>query len=216
MRIGLISDIHGNLAALERALTLLRDQQKVDTILCAGDLVERHADGNAVVALMREQQIPTVQGNHDAAAERNQAWLAQMAGDIFPFGGPGETLSDETLAYLADLPLMRRLVFEDRRVLVAHASPWDQATYIMPRGNPNHYRRIADETDADVVVLGHTHMPMVVRLRRGSMLVVNPGSVGDPRNEMRVTCAVLTLPDMLVAHYSVETGEPVRVPPVKM
>ena len=66
MKLGLISDIHGNLHALEQVLLELEEQQ-VQLILCAGDLVCYGAFPNEVLELLRQKSIPTVLGNYDAA-----------------------------------------------------------------------------------------------------------------------------------------------------
>jgi predicted phosphodiesterase len=74
MKIGLISDIHGDIDALRMALEHLHD---ADHILCAGDLVEKGSAGPAVVDLIRERSIPTVRGNHDEMIQGNQQWLIE-------------------------------------------------------------------------------------------------------------------------------------------
>lgn len=73
-KIGLISDIHGEPYSLTLALDMLHGRG-VDHILCAGDLLEKGSQGNAVAARIREEGIPCVQGNHDIEAVENQAWL---------------------------------------------------------------------------------------------------------------------------------------------
>lgn len=75
MRLGLISDVHADLTALEKALHLL-DFYQVDQILCAGDLVEGGQEGDGVVRRIQERTIMCVQGNHDREAFADQAWAA--------------------------------------------------------------------------------------------------------------------------------------------
>ena len=70
MKIGLISDIHAQLARLDCAIDILQSQG-VDMILCAGDLVNRGHEGDTVVERIRAVKIPTVRGNHDVIALRN-------------------------------------------------------------------------------------------------------------------------------------------------
>jgi putative phosphoesterase len=208
MRIGLISDIHGSLWGLEKALALL-EREGVDTILCAGDLVERNPQGREVVALIRERQIPCVQGNHDAHAEDNQRWLRGMGATLF---SSEWILDDETLAYLRGLPLSLTFEFEGTRLLLAHATPWDQSTYVMPRGNPFLYYRVAEAADADLVVLGHTHEPMRVDVSKHGVEILNPGSVGDPRGDSgRHTCAILSLPERDCQFFDLKTDEMVSI-----
>ena len=84
MNVGILSDVHGDYAALEIALNRLDTYHQVDQILCAGDLVGRGPQPDKVVQLIREREIPTVRGNHDE----------------WSYG-----LSQENKAYLKDLPL---------------------------------------------------------------------------------------------------------------
>jgi predicted phosphodiesterase len=74
LRIGLLADIHANYPSLIKALQIFK-QAKVDKILCAGDLVEKGEQGDEVVALIRELNIPCVLGNHDEMAPSNQQWV---------------------------------------------------------------------------------------------------------------------------------------------
>src|SRR6185436_11569456 len=98
MKIGLISDIHASAKALLHALDILQGQA-VDSILCAGDLVDKGNQGDAVVAQIRQHNIPSVLGNHDWSAEQNQGWLLRHYGETHPM-----LLSEERLDFLATLP----------------------------------------------------------------------------------------------------------------
>lgn len=120
MKVGLISDIHADLTSLLAALDLLQ-QQQVDLVVCAGDLVEKGTDGDAVVWLIRERQIPCVQGNHDFDAIGNQRWLRENATPNHP-AVKGRFLNDKTLAYLAALPFALRFEWEGWRVLLTHGT----------------------------------------------------------------------------------------------
>src|SRR3954447_25867395 len=95
MKLGLISDIHGDPDALERAWTHL-GSIGVDRIVCAGDLAGYGPRPDLVVSFLQERQIPSVRGNHDRWA------LTRGPGVADEFGGG--TPSRETLDYLATLP----------------------------------------------------------------------------------------------------------------
>ena len=116
------------------------------------------------------------------------------------------------MTFLRDLPLTRRFEWEERRILLAHASPWDQVTYIFPNGRREYFYRIAAEADADIVILGHTHVPMAVRAK--AVWVFNPGSVDrqsiDP---MIPTCALLDLSEMRYRVFDIDTGQPMPIQP---
>jgi predicted phosphodiesterase len=100
---------------------------------------------------------------------------------------PGSTLRHHLdpgdLAYLADMPAARQLTIQDRHVTVAHGAPWDdpddyRCEYIFPNDASNLARLRAVQTD--VILLGHTHVPMALKL--DDRLVLNPGSCGEARN----------------------------------
>ena len=119
MKLGILSDIHGNRVALA---AVLADMPPVDAILCAGDVVGYnpwHAD---CVERLRTEQIPTVAGNHDraVAGEGSFAFNSQAGAGV---RHARETLSAEQVAWLAGLPDERRAV--DGRVRVVHGHPDD-------------------------------------------------------------------------------------------
>ena len=102
MNIGIISDIHGDYAALETALDRLDNYHKVDHILCAGDLVGRGPNPDRVVEVIRERNIPTVLGNHDE-------W--------------NYSLSQENKAFLKALPIDWEGEFVGLNVFMCHGKP---------------------------------------------------------------------------------------------
>jgi putative phosphoesterase len=219
MKLGLISDIHGNLDNLKRAYALLR-RLGVDAIVCAGDLADGEREGAAVIEYVREQGTPCVQGNHDYASSRASAadWHArrEMAGfGRVPESNRRDILSDEQRVFLERLPLARTVDMGDKRVLLAHASPWDQTTYVFPNGRVEYFQRIAEEASADVVVLGHTHTPMAVEVE--GVWVLNPGSVDGNRAEPYLsTCAVFDLDMPRYRVYDIHTGKPTVYPFMKL
>jgi predicted phosphodiesterase len=121
MILGLISDIHANLNSLKMALDILAGQ-KVDKILCAGDLVEKGPDGDAVVQLLLERDIPCVLGNHDEAAPSNQQWLREKC-DLNHPNVRTRLLNETTIVYLETLPFSLRFSFENKRILLVQRLP---------------------------------------------------------------------------------------------
>ena len=192
MRVGVTSDIHGNLVALE---AVLADMPDVDALVCAGDVVGYnpwHAD---CVEAVRSREIPTVSGNHDrAVAEGSTFAFNRLAGAGVEHAQA--QLSDDQLEWLGALPT-ERWCFEDRlRVVHGHPDDPDRYTY-------------ADEfaasmlDGADALVLGHTHVQGHRHVDGG--VVLNPGSVGQPRDgDPRAAYAVLDLDGPTVDEYRVE------------
>lgn len=209
-RIGVIADIHADLASLKQALALL-DEQRVVGVICTGDLVERGTEGDGVVRLLRERQVPSVLGNHDIDCHSNQPWLRENAPESHLL------LTDETLDYLKTLPPTLRFTRDGVRVLVAHGTPDNPRTYLYVGSPPDLYEQIAEEAEADVILLGHTHRPMRVQIQ--GVWVFNPGSVSresEVYGKGSHTCAVLTLPYRTFEVYEIESGQLVEdVPTVK-
>jgi predicted phosphodiesterase len=192
MRLGLVSDVHGNLLALEAALTALRGEA-CDLLLCPGDLVGYGPFPNECVARVEESGALCVAGNHDL-----------MAIDRLADSGAG-ALARETLrwtrsvldpaarAYLQELPPIVTV----EQVVMAHGALGDPTVYVQgDRAGAELVRLGQEHPDAALLVLGHTHTPLAHGERRGTLLegragevgleagerlLVNPGSVGQPR-----------------------------------
>jgi putative phosphoesterase len=192
MRVGLISDVHGNRVALE---AVLADMPPVDRLACAGDVVGYnpwHAD---CVDAMRERGVPTVMGNHDrAVAGGTDFAFNSMAGAGVRHAR--EALDDDQLEWLAALPNERTVC--EGSVRLVHGHPDDPNRYTYPAQFGPH---LLDEED--VLVLGHTHVQHNERYDAG--VVVNPGSVGQPRDgDPRAAYAVLDLDGLQVEERRVE------------
>jgi len=174
VRIALLADVHANLDALK---AVLADMGRVDLCICAGDVTGYYADPNEVCMLLRDCGTAVIRGNHDAyvigdlrpdparATAYRTAWTRQ-------------TLTVENLEWLRGLPKELTMRCDSRTLRIRHASPWDEETYIYP--DSDRLLRKISLGEAEVLALGHTHRPMVVRDRGG--VVVNPGSVGQPRD----------------------------------
>jgi putative phosphoesterase len=204
MRLGVISDVHANLSALQTAVNLLVEQQ-VDTILCAGDLVDGGPDGDAVVEFIRDQSIPCVQGNHDRSAPAYQSWLrnSRQTAEIV-----SELLTDQTSMFVGELPRSLYFTFDGVRVLLAHGTPWDCITYVFPGSDPGLYYRVVKDSQADLIILGHTHVPMCVNVE--NTWIVNPGSIDGNRWESNRTCAVIDLPSFEIQIIEIDGGTLIR------
>ena len=189
MQLGILSDVHGDIGALETVLERLEDIHKVDRILCAGDLVGRGPDPNAVVTSVRERGIPTVKGNHDE-------WSYE--------------LSPENAAYLKQLPIDWQDVVEDVSIFMCHGKPGNNL-WGMYRDHlsPTYVNMMMADLDTDVVITGHTHMPLYMRVERGCL--INPGSI-YMFNSLRPsshTYGVLHLPELTFEVFDL-TADPVR------
>jgi putative phosphoesterase len=212
MKLGIVSDIHANFDNLKRAYALLR-KLRVEAIVCAGDLADGESEGGAVVEFMRAEGTPCVQGNHDYASSQASVahWLERW--DMRGIGGMPDSLrsdilSDEQRAFLRDLPIARTFDWGDKRVLLTHASTWNQTSYLYPNGRQDYFQRVAEEAAADVVIIGHTHVSMAVEV--DGIWILNAGAVKGNRLEPYVpTCAVFELGNVpRYRVYDIETGQP--------
>ncbi len=168
MKVGVVSDVHNNVEALTYALDQLRD---CDLLLGLGDLVSDYRVDPRIPRLVNEWGLVTIAGNHEKSIL------------LHPGSQIRARLSVETLDFLRDLPTAREIALDGRQVHVAHGAPWDDPTdyrcvYVIERDHAA-LGRVATTTRADLVLLGHTHRAMAVRVQ--DTLVVNPGSCGEPR-----------------------------------
>jgi putative phosphoesterase len=187
MRILLIADIHANWAALKQVVSVPHD-----VCLCLGDLVDYGVEPEPCVQWVREHALYTVRGNHDHGAAQNVIINARTGFKYLTSVTRAltrERLKEEDLRYLARLPLSRTVTIENTRFLLVHASPRDPLDEYAP-ADPEFWSRRLQHVEADVVCIGHTHQPYVLSV--GDKLVINPGSVGQPRDgDPRASYALL-------------------------
>lgn len=175
MKIAAISDIHGNLDALDAVLADIA-LRGVDMIVNLGDIVSGHLQPRATAARLMALDLPTIRGNHERQLFGDPARMGES--DAFARA----QLLPEQLAWIAALPATLRL---RKDVLLVHGTPQSDLVYFLdsvtPQGSraatPAEVAERAGPTDAALILCGHTHMPRSMRLDDGR-LVVNPGSVG--------------------------------------
>jgi len=192
MKVGVVSDIHSNLVALE---AVLADMPDVDRLVCAGDVVGYNAWPAECVDVLRERNVPTVMGNHDRMVATGRNFRGNGMAQAGVEYADAE-LNDVQRTWVENLP--RERTFADGRLKVVHDHPEDQDRYTYPdEFSP------ALLGDEDALVLGHTHVQHHERYDEG--VVVNPGSVGQPRDRNpRAAYAVLDLENLSVEERRVE------------
>ena len=183
--LALISDIHGNLPALKVVLERIED---ADAILCAGDLVGYNPWPNEVIWEIKMRNIPCIRGNHDRAViyddySRFNPYAATAA------SWTRAQLTEENMKYLYSLKDNLILEVEGKRIAVHHGAPFDEDRYIYPADVTE---ELLGYDNADILVLGHTHVPFVKVFDSG--VIINPGSVGQPRDgDPRASYALVDL-----------------------
>lgn len=171
--VGALADIHGNLAALEAVMC---DMPPVDALICAGDITGYYPHSNQVCALVRELGAAVIRGNHDAYVTRQLAPDPAKV-DAYRTEWIRKRLEPDHLKWLASLPVEIRFQWGERQLHVRHASPWDEETYLYP-DSPDLSR--VQLAACEILLVGHTHHPMIKICGEG--LLINPGSVGQPRD----------------------------------
>jgi len=200
MRVAVITDIHGNLPALQASLEAI-EAIGVDQIYCGGDLVGYGPYPNEVCALIEDLGISTIYGNYDYAIARELEDCG--CAYVTPHDRAlGQESVDWTLAhtnevskaFMRGLPFDLRFQMGDNRVRVVHGSPRKVNEYLFEDKPASLYERLAVSAECDVLVFGHTHKPWVHEY--GGVLFVNCGSVGKPKDgDPRAAFAVLDLID---------------------
>jgi len=172
MRVGLVSDVHGNAPALEAVLEAM---PSVDVLVHAGDVVGYGPHPEAVVDTFRRRGIRSIRGNHDRGIGSIETFADRYSETATrALRWTRDQLSNADRRYLTGLP--EELTVADGRLRVVHGSPADPDEYVYPGDiSP----RLLD--GEDVLALGHTHQQVARGFADG--LVVNPGSVGRPRDD---------------------------------
>jgi len=181
MRLILIADVHANWEAL---LSLQRAEGKPDAVIFAGDAVGYGPNPSNCVKWLLANATVAVKGNHDEAMAQEGVdgvpdELREAAHDSLAYSR--KILAREDIIRLSQLPLTNYSSFGGAKFFVTHGTPADP---LCGELNPatcheSDLHLLFDSIDADVIVLGHTHLPAIRQF--GKKLIVNPGSLGQPR-----------------------------------
>lgn len=209
-KVGVVSDIHGNLPALEAVLHELKNTHKVDKTVCVGDIVGVLGSSSEVVDLIRENTDVQVCGNHDTRFFPTRNWVPKEDYEIVEYEQVTETLTDEQMEWLTNLPTYEVI---GGSFHIAHCNPLlDDETGVETSDNgihPKDYITIGGQVvDGGVLVVGHTHYQHSVLLDKfvgQSGLMLNPGSVGFPYEDNGpASYSVIDTETLDHSHYTVE------------
>lgn len=210
MRILVISDLHANWPALEAVL----GAEPFDRVVVVGDLVSYGPHPLEVVEWVREHATATVQGNHDDALANGSDCRCAPASKPLAEATRAvhrTLLQPEDTRFLGSLPQTASLRAGGQTVFAVHASPRDHLYRytLTPQAPEKDIRREIAGLRADYILLGHTHLPMIRRL--GKRTVVNPGSVGQPRDgDPRASYAVIEDSDVVLKRVTYDVERTVR------
>jgi predicted phosphodiesterase len=215
----ILSDIHGNWEALQAVLR--HAQSKYDRILCCGDLVGYGADPDAVTEWTRGNVASIVRGNHDKAAAglEDLDWFNPVAKQSALW--TQAAMKPENIVYLRDLAKGPEQV---NGFQILHGSPLDEDEYVV---TAHDVAQLAPYLDSEVSFFGHTHLQggflchrngvvpfrgvaedaqdHVIELENDANYLINPGSVGQPRDgDPRAAYAVYQPETRLVTLFRAE------------
>lgn len=163
-QLAVISDVHGDVHALHDALAQI-DQLGIDRIICCGDLVDYGLFPEETLTLLRQRQIVCVRGNHDR-------WALRRSGA----GSIGWDLTRRSMAFLESLPATLWMILDCTRIAIHHARPKNDMAGIAHDSPERELVELLDQAGADVLVVGHTHVPFARRVGDGR-LICNPGAL---------------------------------------
>ncbi|MGM0443613.1 MAG: metallophosphoesterase family protein [Fibrobacterota bacterium] len=214
MKTALISDIHGNLDALEAVLEHIETMQ-VDRIICLGDIIGYGPNPNECVSRVSEAAVETVLGNHDSAVFAPSSEINFNSNALYAITWTHSVIHKEALQFLNSLPMKR----EHEDITIVHATPYD----------PYQWFYISSIEDAlfnfnffktKFCFNGHTHVPGIIELSRDTgdirvykeknfkydpreqfRYIVNVGSVGQPRDGDNRACYAILNTDTTALNF---------------
>lgn len=187
MKIGVISDVHNNLLALKTIIEKFKIE-KVDKILCAGDLLGLGPNPNEVINyVMNLANFYCVLGNHDR-------YLTEGLPNNFPneekmdkeeyehHKWEHNLLTDKSKKYLNNLPLFKELIIGKYKILLIHYFLNDNQKYINIMKDYLEFN--VKDKEYDIIIFGHDHRRVVQKIN--NTLLINPGSLGCPSKEKNI------------------------------
>lgn len=197
MRILVLGDIHSNWVALRSI------EEEFDYCLFTGDLVDYGTDPLPCIDWVRKNVSAAVRGNHDhSIAQRvpgaGKTGYRRLAAETRPLHW--KLLDSRKLKFLGRLPVTTHFRAGDLSIQLVHGTPRDPMDEYLA-ADPISWKQRLDATDADIVCVGHTHAQFHLDLE--SIQVLNPGSVGQPRDgDPRAAYAVIE--DGIVSLHRIE------------
>ena len=196
MKYAVISDIHGNMEALEAVLNDIENTEKADKILCLGDLAMAGPEPSKAVErikkLVEDGKIVCIQGNTDKMIadfseeilsnlkDKNEIMANALASDV-------KALNEDQKTFLKNLPVNHEFTYLNTKILMVHGSPRKNDENIFPEMPMTEIEEMVKDTDADIILCGHTHIPCGYQTE-SRKTVVNDGSVGRPFSEEPKAC----------------------------
>jgi predicted phosphodiesterase len=222
MRIAILSDIHSNLEALKSVIEDFKNE-KVDVIYCTGDLVGYAANPNELIALLRQNKIKGVMGNHDYACLDDEMEYKMVKNARLAIAYTSQVLSSRNFNFLKELP---RFIKENGIYLTHGLPPESFNQYVSLQSNHSLLNAFSSFQE-QVAFVGHSHLFEIYEfyennkikritfddnsfiLNPTSRYIISAGSVGQPRDENRAAGYLIydTTKQMIIkrkVNYNVE------------
>lgn len=182
-KLALISDIHGNINALNIVLEKIK-AEKISKLLICGDFTGYYYHTKEVLDALNGWEYEAIQGNHDyLLGNYEKLDLIQKVEYKEKYGSSLEKasneLSQEQIKFFKKLPKTKKIEIDGKSILLCHGVPWDRDKYVYP-DTPAELLEKFKGYKEDIIIMGHTHYPMEMKV--GGKLLLNPGSVGQTRN----------------------------------
>jgi protein phosphatase len=174
------------------ALNTIIDKVAFDKVFCMGDLVDYGPEPIGVIDWIRDNNVPTIRGNHD-----NAVALHVDCGCSYTYKHLSEATREHTWSsisvndehFLKGLPLKLESEIDGLRFMFVHGSPSSFFDYIDPDIEVERLESYTADLNDDYLVTGHTHKPAM--LKTSKTVIINPGSIGQPRdNDWRASCMI--------------------------
>lgn len=204
MKIAVISDIHANWPALVKVLQTIKSVG-VDRIFCAGDVIGYYTQPVRCLETVLKLKIPTIRGNHERMV------LGEIEGQIQPAALKVIDYTRQQLSedHIATITKWKNLLKVPKHFLMVHGSPRNKDEYLHkpPQFDACYEKMSRSFGDFNLCFFGHTHLTMVCseedgiigpihedrlfKLEDGRTYFVNPGSVGQPRDQCNLTSFIV-------------------------
>lgn len=177
-KIAIISDIHGNMPALEAVLNDIQSKH-ISQIYCLGDIVGYYCFFNEVVEKINSLNIPCLLGNHDDALINRQGVIERSKTCTHILKWQLKQATPQTLTFLKTLPTHLKITHDNHKIKMIHAGLQDNIDEYVFDINDEYLTK--NKFEEDVLISGHTHLTAYKKLYSAKTWF-NPGSVGQPRD----------------------------------
>ncbi len=204
MKVAILSDIHGNMHALD---AVIKDMKDCERVLCLGDLAMAGPQPKKVIDYIREQKNwSVIQGNTDKLIADFSPEIIENLKHKFPvmanaLADDYKFLEEDKKEYLRNLPPRMSLEIEGVKILLVHGSPRLNNEDILPNMALKDIEAMLEGVKEDLIFCGHTHVPCGYQTNK-KQTVVNVGSVGRPMTENAKACYVIA--DFQDGGFSIE------------